>query len=455
MWRRIDDMASLPLFRTHFSRKTFHVHFSFRFRLYWFFSIKKQPFSSVHAPHATRIPAQLRGLYRRFPAALSLQPHRPPHHREGAGVPGRKAQRHLPLRSELEFDVQILLASVSGWGDEATGRWTAVGHWQGLSHHDGAGLGHVDHEVDQWNGKGFSGDNFLLFWRQIYFPPPSQEWRTFNHILGMPFFSGIQEKFNGLGAVVECIGLDIAVGVDVAGAGVWATPLGGQEANRQRTNRALQLGRRGKHDQDRPVPTPTTGWTLKRLRIQCSSIQFIRIELNCAFLKKIFIIRIDRKHSAARKSRSCTVSADLHAQNTPFGEGKWALGLEFSSRWGFSFFFTGHFFHFFYSNFISNFEFLPLFSAANHLVFWYMSDSYDGIHMGNDSLRQTLQILLNYHCNRDMRHKDATCCVTPPPLHFMQIAVLSVFGVFVLIAVVLFLQRHGSMILRNLSMGWR
>ncbi|OWA52722.1 CAS1 domain-containing protein 1 [Hypsibius exemplaris] len=92
---------------------------------------------------------------------------------------------------------------------------------------------------------------------------------------------------------------------------------------------------------------------------------------------------------------------------------------------------------------------------ANHLLFWYTADSEDGIHQGNESLRLTLQILLNYHCNHEMRHRDATCCVTPEPLHSLQIASLSVFAVFVVIAVVLFVRRHGTVVFRNMTMRWR
>lgn len=90
--------------------------------------------------------------------------------------------------------------------------------------------------------------------------------------------------------------------------------------------------------------------------------------------------------------------------------------------------------------------------ASAHLVFWYAADSDDGLHMGNETLRQNTQILLNFHCNREIRHRDATCCAPRELLSTMQIAALTVFGVFTAIAIVLVSARHGPAAIRGIRM---
>lgn len=71
---------------------------------------------------------------------------------------------------------------------------------------------------------------------------------------------------------------------------------------------------------------------------------------------------------------------------------------------------------------------VQLWGSARLVAQGFPADSPDGLHAGPLALGYAVQILTNVYCNDHMNYNDGTCCSSPEPVTWLQVATFGAFG---------------------------
>jgi len=84
---------------------------------------------------------------------------------------------------------------------------------------------------------------------------------------------------------------------------------------------------------------------------------------------------------------------------------------------------------------------VQIWSSSRLVSQGYNQDCEDGIHIGKVALKYDTQILFNMYCNDHMNFEDGTCCSSAESVTTLQIVTLSIFTVFIILAISMIIYR--------------
>lgn len=85
---------------------------------------------------------------------------------------------------------------------------------------------------------------------------------------------------------------------------------------------------------------------------------------------------------------------------------------------------------------------VSIWSSSRLVAQGYVNDITDGLHIGKETLRWDIQILLNLYCNDQMNFDDGTCCTTTETATVMQLVMATIFIVSFVTMLIMMIWRY-------------